>query len=111
MGLVMSAVYLMYCTFNKTKINNDVKAIFFKNNIQYGYFTTQHFSKLVGMVTFSTDSVYHVGFRSVFDSKKRSILHISHEMIIYLIRRETQALQSLNVSHRSFIQQRNRMIP
>jgi len=73
MGLVMSTIYLMYCTFNKTKINSDVKDILQKQNIQYSrYFTTPTaFQNWLWYVVAGNDSGYYVGFRSVFDSKKQ----------------------------------------
>jgi inner membrane protein len=73
MGLVMSAVYLLYCIFNKTMINGDVKTILKKQNIQYSrYFTTPTaFQNWLWYVVAGNDSGYYVGFRSVFDSKKQ----------------------------------------
>jgi len=72
MGLLMSGVYLLYCTFNKVKIDNEVKDILQKQNIQYTrYFTTPTvFQNWLWYVVAGNDSGYHVGFRSVFDSKK-----------------------------------------
>lgn len=73
MGLVMSAVYLLYCVFNKVNINNDVKDILQKQNIQYNrYFTTPTaFQNWLWYIVAGNDSGYYVGFRSVFDSKKK----------------------------------------
>jgi inner membrane protein len=73
MGLVMSAVYLLYCIFNKTMINGDVKAILKKQNIQYSrYFTTPApFQNWLWYVVAGNDSGYYIGFRSVFDSKRK----------------------------------------
>ncbi|TMI89136.1 MAG: metal-dependent hydrolase [Bacteroidetes bacterium] len=73
MGLVMSAVYLLYCIFNKTMINGDVKAILKKQNIQYSrYFTTPTpFQNWLWYVVAGNDSGYYIGFRSVFDTKKK----------------------------------------
>jgi len=73
MGLVMSAIYLGYCTFNKAKINSDVKHILQKQNIQYTrYFSTPTaFQNWLWYVVAGNDSGYYVGFRSVFDAKKK----------------------------------------
>jgi inner membrane protein len=73
MGLVMSALYLLYCIFNKTMINGDVKAILKKQNIQYSrYFTTPApFQNWLWYVVAGNDSGYYIGFRSVFDSKRK----------------------------------------
>jgi inner membrane protein len=73
MGLVMSAVYLMYCIFNKTKVNSDAKDILHKQNIEYTrYFTTPTaFQNWLWYIVAGNDSGYYIGFRSVFDSKKK----------------------------------------
>jgi inner membrane protein len=73
MGLVMSGIYLTYCTFNKIKINSDVKTILQKQNIQYSrYFTTPTaFQNWLWYIVAGNDSGYYVGFRSVFDTKKQ----------------------------------------
>lgn len=71
-GLGLSALYLMYCLFNKIKIDNDVKDILHKQHINYTrYFTTPApFQNWLWFVVAGNDSGYHVGYRSVFDSKK-----------------------------------------
>lgn len=72
MGLGLSAVYLMYCLFNKSAIDTDVKDILQKQQISY----TRYFSTPAPMqnwlwyVVAGNDSGYYVGFRSLFDSKK-----------------------------------------
>jgi inner membrane protein len=73
MGLGFSAIYLLYCLFNKTMINNDVKDIMKKQNIHYErYFTTPTaLQNWLWYVVAGNDSGYYVGYRSVFDSKKQ----------------------------------------
>jgi len=73
MGLVLSSIYLLYCLFNKTMINSDVKDILKKQNIQYTrYFTTPTtLQNWLWYVVAGNDSGYHIGYRSVFDSKKQ----------------------------------------
>ena len=72
LGLGLSGLYLLYCLANKTKINTDVKDILQKQQISYTrYFTTPTpLQNWLWYVAAGTDSGYHVGFRSVFDSKK-----------------------------------------
>jgi inner membrane protein len=71
-GLGISTVYLMYCLTNKYKIDRDVKEILQKQNISYTrYFTTPApLQNWLWYVVAGNDSGYHVGFRSLFDSKK-----------------------------------------
>lgn len=73
MGLGLSAVYLLYCTFNKTQIDRDTRQILRKQDIQYSrYFTTPTaLQNWLWYVVAGNDSGYHIGYRSVFDSKKQ----------------------------------------
>jgi len=72
MGLGLSALYLVYCLFNKAKIDSDVKEILKKQDIAYTrYFTTPApLQNWLWYVVAGNDSGYHVGFRSLFDSRK-----------------------------------------
>jgi inner membrane protein len=72
MGLGLSGLYLMYCLFNKVTIDRDVKNILQKQHISYTrYFTTPApLQNWLWYVVAGNDSGYHVGFRSLFDSKK-----------------------------------------
>ena len=72
MGLGVSTFYLLYCLFNKGNIDMDVKYILNKQQISYTrYFTTPApLQNWLWYVVAGNDSGYHVGFRSVFDSKK-----------------------------------------
>ncbi len=71
-GLGLSALYLAYCSVNKSNINRDVKDILETRNISYSrYFTTPApLQNWLWYVVAGNDSGYHVGFRSTFDSKK-----------------------------------------
>ena len=73
MGLGLSSIYLLYCIFNKTIINAEVRSIMKKQNIQYTrYFTTPTtLQNWLWYVVAGNDSGYHIGYRSVFDSKKQ----------------------------------------
>jgi inner membrane protein len=72
MGLGLSTLYLGYCLFNKVNIDEDVKDILQKQPISYTrYFTSPApLQNWLWYVVAGNDSGYHVGFRSVFDSKK-----------------------------------------
>lgn len=71
-GVGMSTIYLLYCGLNKWKIDREVKDIFRKQEISYNrYFTTPTpFNNFLWFVVAANDSGYHLGYRSVFDSKK-----------------------------------------
>jgi inner membrane protein len=71
-GLILPALYLIYCVSNKYKIDNDVKSILQKQQISYTrYFTTPApLQNWLWYAVAGNDSGYHVGFRSRFDSKK-----------------------------------------
>lgn len=73
MGLGLSALYLVYCLFNKAKIDSDVKDILQKQQISYSrYFTTPApLQNWLWYVVAGNDSGYYVGFRSLFDSEKK----------------------------------------
>jgi inner membrane protein len=72
MGLGLSALYLFICLINKAKINADVKDILRKQQISYTrYFTTPApLQNFLWFVVAGNDSGYHIGFRSLFDSKR-----------------------------------------
>ncbi|MEJ7610517.1 MAG: metal-dependent hydrolase [Ferruginibacter sp.] len=72
MGLGLSALYLLYCLSNKAQIDADVKEILQKQQISYTrYFTTPApLQNWLWYVVAGNDSGYHIGFRSLFDSKK-----------------------------------------
>jgi|ERR1035437_926770 inner membrane protein len=72
MGLGLSALYLLYCLFNKAQIDADVRKILQKQQISYTrYFTTPApLQNWLWYVVAGNDSGYYVGFRSLFDSKK-----------------------------------------
>lgn len=73
LGLGLSALYLLYCLVNKSKMDTDVKDILQKQQISYTrYFTTPApLQNWLWYVVAGNDSGYHVGFRSLFDSEKK----------------------------------------
>lgn len=71
-GLFIPFIYIVYCSYNKIKINNDVKQIFAQQHIPHEkYFTTPApLQNWLWFVVSGNDSGYYAGYRSVFDSKK-----------------------------------------
>ena len=98
MGLGLSSLYLLYGIFNKTTINSDVKHILKKQNIQYSrYFTTPTaLQNWLWYVVAGNDSGYHIGYRSVFDSKKQIDFEYfpRNEFLLDSVE-DTEALQKL----------------
>ncbi len=72
-GLVIPFLYLGYCTFNKIKIDRDVKNIIAAQHIPHErYFTTPApLQNWLWFVVSGNDSGYYVGFRSLFDSRQK----------------------------------------
>lgn len=72
LGLFLPLLYLGICTFNKAKINSDVKEILAAQHIPHTrYFTTPApLQNWLWYVVAGNDSGYYVGFRSLFDKKK-----------------------------------------
>ena len=76
-GVFIPLIYLTYCTYNKFKIDSDVKQILAKQNISYSkYFTTPApLQNWLWYVVAGNDKGYYVGFRSLFDTKKQIDFH------------------------------------
>ncbi|HMU46050.1 MAG TPA: metal-dependent hydrolase [Chitinophagaceae bacterium] len=76
-GIGLSSVYLFYCGINKIKINHDVKDIFNKQHIVYNnYFTTPTpLNNWLWYVVAASDSGFYIGYRSLFDSKRKIDFH------------------------------------
>lgn len=70
-GLALPALYLCYCLFNKNNIDRQLKNALQQEHISYTrYFSTPApLQNWLWYVVAGNDSGYHVGFRSVFDSK------------------------------------------
>ncbi len=70
-GLGLSGLYLLYCLYNKSRIDAEVKNSLQKQHIAYTrYFTTPApLQNWLWFVVAGNDSGYHVGYRSLFDSK------------------------------------------
>ena len=98
MGLGLSSLYMLYCIFNKTMINSDVKYILKKQDIRYSrYFTTPTaLQNWLWYVVAGNDSGYHIGYRSVFDSKKQIDFEYfpRNEFLLDSVE-DTEALQKL----------------
>ena len=71
-GLGMSALYLIYCLFNKVQTDQEVRKELSRQKISYSrYFTTPApLQNWLWYIVAGTDSGYYVGFHSVFDSKQ-----------------------------------------
>lgn len=69
MGIFLPLLYIIYCSYNKLFINQEVKRIFVKQGIPHQkYFTTPTpLNNWLWYVVAGNDSGYYVGFRSVFD--------------------------------------------
>jgi inner membrane protein len=76
-GLGMSSLYLVYCLYNKAKINNSVQGILKKQHISYSrYFSTPApLQNWLWYVVAGNDSGYFVGFRSLFDTQDTISFH------------------------------------
>lgn len=72
-GIIIPFLYLGYCSINKLKIDSDVQEIFKQQGIAHErYFTTPApLNNWLWFVVAGSDSGYHVGFRSLFDSKRK----------------------------------------
>jgi len=71
-SLLLSGLYLFYCTLNKVKIDRATRAMLNEQHIAYNnYFTTPApLSNWLWFAVASTDSGYYFGYRSVFDRSK-----------------------------------------
>lgn len=73
-GLIMSSVYILYCGFNKIKINSEIKHELARQHISYNnYFTTPSpLNNWLWYVVAKSDSGCYIGYRSVFDRDKKN---------------------------------------
>ncbi len=88
-GLVIPTLYLCYSLINKGIIDYDVKQLMAKQHVNYSrYFTTPApLQNWLWFVVAGNDSVYYIGYRSVFDRQEK----LSLEKFI----RNTQLLDTL----------------
>jgi inner membrane protein len=72
-GLIGSSAYLLYCSYNKLAVNNDVKEIMTIQRISYNqYFTTPTpLNNWLWYVVAKKDLGFYVGYHSVFDKKQQ----------------------------------------
>jgi inner membrane protein len=72
-GLGMSLLYLGYCTFNKLKIDADVKQLLASEHIAHNrYFTTPApLQNWLWFVVAGNEKGYHIGYRSLFDREHK----------------------------------------
>lgn len=71
-GILLPAVYLGYATLNKLKIDSDVREILTRKQIPHDrYFTTPApLNNWLWFVVAGNEQGFHVGFRSLFDTKR-----------------------------------------
>jgi inner membrane protein len=76
-GVGMSTIYLLYCGLNKIKIDHDVRDVFKKQNIAFNsYLTTPTpLNNWLWYVVAANDSGYNIGYRSMFDKKRKIDFH------------------------------------
>jgi inner membrane protein len=72
LGLIVPALYLGLCIFNKTRIDADVRSILHNQQIPYTrYFTTPApLQNWLWFVVAGDDNGYYTGYRSLADNKK-----------------------------------------
>ncbi|HJV19124.1 MAG TPA: metal-dependent hydrolase [Sediminibacterium sp.] len=72
-GLGMSAVYLLYCLFNKYQTDQEIRQAFKAQKVSYTRYlsTPAPLQNWLWYVVAGTDTGYYVGFRSVFDTSKQ----------------------------------------
>jgi inner membrane protein len=110
-GLLISFLYLIYAIYNKINIDQDVKRIFSKQQINYSrYFTTpaplQHW---LWFVVAGNDSGYYVGYRSVFDNEPTMPLNYfpKNDALIVLIKNKPEVAQLIRFSKGYYTIERN----
>ena len=70
-GIIASSTYLVYCSFNKLKIERDVRDILVSRNMSGPYFTTPTpLNNWLWYVAAKDSGGYQIGYRSVFDDDK-----------------------------------------
>jgi inner membrane protein len=76
-GLGLSLFYFLHCVFNKIRMDADVSEIFKKQNIVYTKYlsTPTPLNNWLWYVVAANDSGYHIGYRSVFDRRKKIDFH------------------------------------
>lgn len=76
-GLVIPGIYLLLGTTNKLNIDNEVRTIAAKQQIQYNrYFTTPlPLNNFLWYAVMESDSGYHIGYRSIFDKRETIDFH------------------------------------
>ncbi|MGZ8536924.1 MAG: metal-dependent hydrolase [Flavisolibacter sp.] len=76
-GVIACSIYLLYCSVNKIKIDNDVKEILSEQKINNtDYFTTPSpLNNWLWYVAVKDSAGYYIGYRSVFDRKRNFDFH------------------------------------
>ncbi|MCA0235540.1 MAG: metal-dependent hydrolase [Bacteroidetes bacterium] len=76
-GLYSCGLYLLYCIYNKTLINKDIKEVLMRQQIPHEqYFTTPApLQTWLWYVVSGNEKGFYVGYRSIFDQKRDMDFH------------------------------------
>ena len=72
-GIIMPTLYMAYCIENKMNIDREVKEIAQDQSLKFSVMLTTPtpLNNWLWYIILASDSGYHIGFRSVFDNKKK----------------------------------------
>jgi inner membrane protein len=102
LGLLLSSIYLLYCIFNKVKVDTTAKAFLKKQDIHYtSYFTTPTpFNDWLWYVVAGNDSGFYTGYYSVFDKQQQLDLHFfsRRDTLLRTLRNEPEVHNLLRFS-------------
>ncbi len=110
-GLLIPALYLFYSLINKAIINDDVKQLLAKQQVNYTrYFTTPApLQNWLWFVVAGNDSVYYVGYRSVFDSQKKLSLQkfLRNTLMLDILQHDDDVQQLVRFSQQFYTVEKN----
>jgi inner membrane protein len=77
LGVIVPAIYLLYCTIDKLKIDDDIRKILAAQKIKYtDYFSTPTpLNNWLWYIAVKDVDGYYITFRSIFDRKNQLQLH------------------------------------
>ncbi len=102
-GLLASSIYLCFCLINKMIVNNRMEHSLTSQRILYNrYFTTPTaLNNLLWYCVAESDSGYHIGYRSVFDSSTEIKLQYfsRNESLFTTLKKEDEVKRLLQFSN------------
>lgn len=105
-GMGLPALYLLYCSFNKVNMDTDVRNALKDQHISYNrYFSTPApLQNWLWYVVAGDDKGYHVGFRSVFDTKNEISFEYfpRNDSLLYPVRDHTEVQQLIRFSQQFY---------